>query len=361
MMGNAVLRSIVADLRKKSQLFSLIADESKDISNKEQLTCVLRWISTTDLSVYEDFLGMYELEKTDAETITTSLKDILLRCNLTVDDCRWQTYDGAANMAGSRNGVAARISSENPRALYIHYGNHTLDLALHDCVKESEIISDALKVVQDLAVFIRSLPTRMVQYQHIAKDINENATQVQNPHLLCPTRWTVRTKAISAVLNNYEALYSTLLSIAKESSKSTVRDTASGLARQLKKFSTYFGLSFGQNIFNVCEQVASTLQTPSIPAQTTVTCVNALRQICNVNETTSICFTSEHLLRARPSTLLRIRPKLSRPKQIPRRFQHGDGEQHHFQSAKDFHRAQYVEAVDSCMARNVSIKKSIPY
>ena len=28
MMGNAVLRSIVADLRKKSQLFSLIADES---------------------------------------------------------------------------------------------------------------------------------------------------------------------------------------------------------------------------------------------------------------------------------------------------------------------------------------------
>ena len=96
MMGNAVLRSIAADLRKKSQLFSLIADECRDISHKEQLTCVLRWISTTDLSVHEDFLGMYELEKTDAETITTSLKDILLRCNLTIDDCRWQTYDGAA-------------------------------------------------------------------------------------------------------------------------------------------------------------------------------------------------------------------------------------------------------------------------
>ena len=84
MMGNAVLRSIVADLRKESQLFSLIADESRDISNKEQLTCVLRWISTTNLSVHEDFLGMYELEKTDAETITTSLKDILLRCNFTI-------------------------------------------------------------------------------------------------------------------------------------------------------------------------------------------------------------------------------------------------------------------------------------
>jgi hypothetical protein len=43
-------------------------------------------------------------------------------------------------------------------------------------------------------------------------------------------------------------------------------------------------------------------------------------------------------------------PKLSRPKQVPRRFQHGDGEQHHFLPAKEFHRAQCVEAIDACMA-----------
>jgi hypothetical protein len=81
------------------------------------------------------------------KTITTSLKDILLRLNLTIDDCLWQTYDGAANMAGSRSAVAARISSENPGAMYIHCGNHSLDLALHDCVEESEIIIDTLKAV----------------------------------------------------------------------------------------------------------------------------------------------------------------------------------------------------------------------
>ncbi|XP_046845605.1 zinc finger MYM-type protein 1-like [Xenia sp. Carnegie-2017] len=277
MMGNAVLRSIVADIRKESQLFSLFADESRDISNKEQLKCVLRWISRTDLSVHEDFLGMYELEKTDAETITTSLKDILLRCSLTIDDCQWQTNDGAANMAGGRSGVAAGISSENPHALYIHCGNHILNLALRDCVKESWIISDTLKEVQELAVFIRSSPTRIVQYQHIAKEIEDSGTQVANPHLLCPTRWTVGTKAISAVLHNYEALYSALLSIDKESCKSTVRDTASGMASRLKKFSSYFGLGFAQNIFSVCEQVATSLKKPSITTQTTVTCINALK------------------------------------------------------------------------------------
>jgi hypothetical protein len=42
-------------------------------------------------------------------------------------------------------------------------------------------------------------------------------------------------------------------------------------------------------------------------------------------------------------------PKLSRPKQIPRRFQHGDGDHHHFQSPKEFHRAQTFETIDACM------------
>jgi hypothetical protein len=31
--------------------------------------------------------------------------------------------------------------------MYIHCGNHSLDPALHDCVKESEIISDTLKAI----------------------------------------------------------------------------------------------------------------------------------------------------------------------------------------------------------------------
>ena len=71
MMGNEVLRSIVSDIHQESKLFGIIADESSDISKKEQLTSVLRWVSTTDLSIHEDFLGMYQLEKTEAETITS--------------------------------------------------------------------------------------------------------------------------------------------------------------------------------------------------------------------------------------------------------------------------------------------------
>ena len=37
MIGKAVLRSILEDIRDNSGFFGLIADESRDISNKEQL------------------------------------------------------------------------------------------------------------------------------------------------------------------------------------------------------------------------------------------------------------------------------------------------------------------------------------
>ena len=107
------------------------------------------------MEIHEDFLDMYQLEHTDVQTITSSIKDILLRCNLKLENCRWQSYDGAANMSGIHSGVAARISSEYPCALYIHCANHCLDLALQGCTKSSTTVRDSLNFCQELSVFIR--------------------------------------------------------------------------------------------------------------------------------------------------------------------------------------------------------------
>ena len=87
-----------------------------------------------DFTTHEDFLGMYLIEKPDAETITAALKDILLRCNLRINECRWQAYyDGASTMSGHLSGVAARIQAESPAAHGIHCANHRLNLTLKLC------------------------------------------------------------------------------------------------------------------------------------------------------------------------------------------------------------------------------------
>ncbi len=90
-------------------------------------------------------------------------------------------------------------------------------------------------------------------------------------------RWTVRTKSISAVLNNYQSLYSTLVNISENARDREIGDKAAGLADKLTKFKTFFGLHFAMNIFSVCEQLATTLQKKGILAQTVMTGVNALR------------------------------------------------------------------------------------
>ena len=97
----------------------------------------------------------------------------------------------------------------------------------------------------------------------------DNSTHIENPHFPCPSRWTVSTKAIFAIINNYKALYTTILSCtAKEATVTSVRSTAAGHATKSQKFSTHLGLQFAINIFIVCEQVAITLQKPSVTART---------------------------------------------------------------------------------------------
>ncbi|KAL5487067.1 hypothetical protein EMCRGX_G019626 [Ephydatia muelleri] len=79
--------------------FTTMADETTDAANIEQVVIYLRWVSET-LAVHEDFIGLYELASTGAETIYFTIKDVLLRLNLPISKVRGQCYDGAATMAG---------------------------------------------------------------------------------------------------------------------------------------------------------------------------------------------------------------------------------------------------------------------
>ena len=82
--------------------------------------------------INEDLVGVVEVEMTDAATLTSTLKDVLLRCNLQLAQCRVQAYDGASNMAGHLSGVSTRITNEEPKTLYVHCLAYSLNLCLQD-------------------------------------------------------------------------------------------------------------------------------------------------------------------------------------------------------------------------------------
>ena len=82
-MALEIQRMIVKDIQS-SEFFSIMADETADVSNAEQLRTCFRWV-TEELEVNKEFIGPHALPSTDAGTIFNVLKDILLRCNLDIN------------------------------------------------------------------------------------------------------------------------------------------------------------------------------------------------------------------------------------------------------------------------------------
>ena len=88
-----ILDQIVAKI-KQSKFFSILADEACDISNKEQMPIVIRYVD--NCQIRETFVRMAECHygctgKGLSEIILKSIEDI----NLDMENCRGQGYDGA--------------------------------------------------------------------------------------------------------------------------------------------------------------------------------------------------------------------------------------------------------------------------
>ena len=113
----------------QAKLCSIIADETTDGSYEELLVFVIRWVDSA-FKAHEEFMGLYQLDKTDAETIHEVIKDILQAFNLDIHNIRGQCYDGASAMSGSKKGVAKKIKDDEPSALYLHCFGHALNLVL---------------------------------------------------------------------------------------------------------------------------------------------------------------------------------------------------------------------------------------
>lgn len=264
--GGAIKDMIVKDI-KEADAYSVLADESCDISGKEQLSIGVRFFDEKKGLVREEFLGFIELEAMDARTIANCIDDFLENCEFDPINCVGQGYDGCSTMAGKDNGVAKKLQEKYPLALYFHCASHRLNLVVNDLNVVAQI-RNTLGTVKCIINFFRESIARRAYVPNIPE--------------FCDTRWSQRYKSTSIFKRNFEDIVEALELLSTEGNNSATKSNAFQLHCAATKPVFIICLSIIAKYSAMLEPIVNALQGKSIDL---FSCTSHIRTIVsNINE-----------------------------------------------------------------------------
>ena len=349
LMAEMVLNRITSEIQK-AQYFSLIVDETKDISKKEQLSVVLRYV--TDGDAYERFLGYTHACELDATALTTYICGVLAKCGLSPKSCVCQCYDGASVMSGTCSGVQERMREFAPMAVYIHCCAHRLNLVLVDSIKCIRAAQDFLSLLEALYVFLSSGKLTAVFEKAQAELMPDR--QPRRLKRLVETRWACRHEAIRTVKETIGPIIATLESIESGDNRDRAVE-ARGLLLQVKSFSFILGLVTFDKLFSMTNLLSVTLQQTGLDLSAAVVLINATVETleeCRSDEEWKSVWEQATALAAEYEIQEQL-PRTRRSSRIPARLQDGMiqssvGHQQSLTTEEDYRRSLYFPVVD-CM------------
>ena len=254
----------------KRNLFSIIADESSDVSKKEQLSFSVRTCND-NYEVSEDFVGIYEcLQGLSSDALMCYTKDILVRCGMDGHKMAAMGFDGASAMKSLARKLKEDIA---PNAVYVHCFAHCNELIVQDAIKQSNLLSTSLDLCQSLYAIVGAYPKRILLFEEIQAEFqNESNTddyKILRLKSLSVTRWTTRVKAADVIFEKSAELRATLERLQKDTSitadtKARVRGI---LRQQLSSLNVLFNLNATRKLLVLLEKLSKELQAVDISAE----------------------------------------------------------------------------------------------
>ncbi|XP_061372803.1 uncharacterized protein LOC133315239 [Gastrolobium bilobum] len=224
--------------------FCLIVDEASDVSRKEYMAIVLRFIDK-DGFIRERFFGLVHVEDTSAKTLKQGIFNTLCHHNLDVQNIRGQGYDGASNMRGECNGLQALICAECPTAYYVHCFAHRLQLAL-------VAASHELRAAQASEI------ARMIAIDELESKVGLN--QIGTLHRAGATRWSSHYNSICSLFKMFKATCEVLDNISNEGKTTSHRGDADNAYSSLTSFDFIIILHLMKEIMGITDVLCQALQ-----------------------------------------------------------------------------------------------------
>nr|CAI5869730.1 unnamed protein product [Callosobruchus analis] len=200
MLKNYAESSVVEKLR--NQFFSIIIDETTDISSKKCLAILVRFLDASKDKIKDTLLALVEVENCTAGGLTQAIVDLLEKFEINKNNVIGFAADNASVMMGQFGGVQAKLKElVNPDIFVLGCICHSLHLCASEACKK--IPSEAEEFVQDIYNYICRSPKRLKVYEEFQAFID------LKPHKLLrlsQTRWLSLEAVVKRILEKWQAL-----------------------------------------------------------------------------------------------------------------------------------------------------------
>ena len=241
---------------ENAKYFSISLDSTPDLAHIDQLTLIIRYVLPS--GPVERFIKFLEMEGHTAEQMLNSVTQYLDENNISIENCRGQSYDNASNMSGKYNGLQAKIKNLCKYAQFIPCFGHSLNLVGTCCAESCQQAILFFAFLSGLYNFFSASTYRWKLFLTAVKDSGKHYLTLKR---LCGTRWSERADAVRAARLKYPEIKSVLAEIAaNEELKAEVRLQAEGFHSAMNKLETGFMMIFWDKILQRFQATSGLLQ-----------------------------------------------------------------------------------------------------
>ncbi|XP_017483293.1 PREDICTED: uncharacterized protein LOC108372153 isoform X2 [Rhagoletis zephyria] len=185
----------------QNQTFSMIIDETTDISTSKCLAIVVRYFDKTSLKVRDRFLALIELAKFDACTLVQEIRKLFKSINVPLKNCLGFASDNASVMVGKRKGIAALLREDNPNLFSIGCTCHSIHLCASAAGK---VLPAGLEILtRNIYLYFAHSAKRQVEFKEFQEYFSVSRHKILKKSI---TRWLSMEQVVSRILEQWTPL-----------------------------------------------------------------------------------------------------------------------------------------------------------
>lgn len=243
-MGPCMLADLIEEIGEFP--FSLIIDETTDLSKHKMLCIMIRFFSLKEKNIVTTFYRLLKLSQCDAKSVHDAIKIQLAADDLKIENMVGIGVDGASVMVDQYNSVATLFKKDLGDLVVVKCVCHSLHLCAE---KAAETLPRQLEfLVREAHNWFSYSPKRMEKYKDLYETINGTGNPNKIP-VLSGTRWLARYRAINVILQQWDELY-LLFSIARSEDQCYMAEQLYDIMRRpsFKAFLTFLKNELKQTI-----------------------------------------------------------------------------------------------------------------